>query len=443
MNSTEILQLLEAIAQSPKKTDKERLLREAACDDLALVLKAAYDPTLNYYIKKVPTTAAGELDFTINTWFLLEHLSGRVFTGNEALNMLKIELETLNIHSQELLTRIIKRDLRCGINDSTINKVFPKLIPTYPYMRYNLLNKVKWQNYEWERGVFVQLKMDQMYASIDLYGGKEVVMLSRQGTHLPEEPLSGIISDVVNNLEPSYQYHGELVLHKDGKPVPRDVGNGLLNSMVKSGVLEEGYTPVYYVWDMVELSVIQGEKLCTTEYEQRFEKLSELVKDTANLVLVKSKRVRSIEDVYGLYAKALAARQEGVMVKRPSLLWKNGTTADGAKLKLEVDVDLKIKGFTKGNGKFASTFGAIEMESSCGGLQTDVSGMSDELRLYIHLNRDNLLGTIGTVRANDITKSTPAALFHGRLIELRTDKTIADSLEEIIDQFENAKMGVK
>ena len=224
-----------------------------------------------------------------------------------------------------------------------------------------------------------------------------------------------------------------------------DVGNkgGYWEVTTYSGVLEEGYTPVYYVWDMVELAVIQGEKLCTTEYEQRFEKLSEIVKDTTNVVLVKSKRVHSIEGVYELYAKALAARQEGVMVKRPSLLWKNGTTADGAKLKLEVDVDLRIKGFTKGNGKFASTFGAIEMESSCGALQTDVSGMSDELRLYIQLNRDNLLGTIGTVRANDITKSTPAALFHGRLIELRTDKTLADSLEEIIDQFENAKMGVK
>jgi hypothetical protein len=42
MTSTEILQLLETIAQSPKKTDKERLLREATCDDLARVLNVQH-----------------------------------------------------------------------------------------------------------------------------------------------------------------------------------------------------------------------------------------------------------------------------------------------------------------------------------------------------------------------------------------------------------------
>lgn len=130
------------------------------------------------------------------------------------------------------------------------------------------------------------------------------------------------------------------------------------------------------------------------------------------------------------------------MLKCPSLMWKDHKTTKGCKLKLAVDVDLEITGFTEGRGKNASTFGAISMQTCDGLLKVDVSGMSDETRLYVHMNRDKLLGTIATVCANDVTKIEPASLSLPRLVEFRKDKTIADSLQQVIEQFDNAKQGV-
>ena len=441
MNSTEILQLLETIAQSPKKTDKERLLREAACDDLARVLKAAYDPTLNYYIKRVPSTPTGELDFTINTWLLLDQLSTRVFTGNEALNMLKIELESLNLPPQELLTRIIKRDLRCGINDSTINKVFPKLIPTFPYMRCELLSKVDTSLWDWSDGHASQIKMDGMFCNVSVYD-TDVVFQSRQGTVLPQEELQPLVEHILTYCKSGFQYHGELLVLKNGDILPREIGNGIMNSVAKGGALPEDHVIQFVVWDAVPIKVIEGLEKCKTPYSERVKHLYNLEQEEVFKV-VETKRVFNLEQAFQHYRDALARGCEGTILKNRAMLWKNGTSKDQLKLKLAVDVDLEIIGFNEGKGKFSSTFGSIAMQSRDGLLKVDVSGMSDDLRLQIHLSRDKVVGMVGTVTANDITKSSPASLYLPRLSELRTDKTIADSLEEIIDQFENAKMGVK
>ena len=440
MNSTEIYNLLELIANSPKKTDKERLLKEYACDELQRVLKAAYDPRINYYIKKVPSVTHGDDNFNEYVWMLLESLSSRRVTGNAALDLVAEALSQLNIESQELLSRIIKRDLRCGISASTINKVFKGLIQEYPYMQYSLLKKVKPDSLSWEDGVFVQLKMDGLYMSVD-HHGETVVGLTRQGSEMPEEPFAEIFNHIKTFLAPGYQYHGEVLVLKDGEVLPREIGNGIANSLLKGGSLPEGHTLQYVIWDMVELDVISGKNHCTVPYNLRFANLETYHYNDA-VRLVKTIVIHSLKDAFKVYQKALASGQEGVMLKSSDLFWKDHKTTKGVKLKLEVDVDLEIVGYTEGKGKNASTFGSISMQTRDGLLKVDVSGMTDDLRLYVHLNRDKLLGTIATVCSNDVTKTEPASLFLPRLVELRTDKTVADSFEEVVAQFENAKLGL-
>lgn len=441
-SSTEIYQLLETIAASPKKTDKERLLREAACPKLERVLKAAYDPTISYYIKKVaPSTSANEGNFDAQIYHMLDMFSTRQWVGEEAKTQLNIELAWLNLESQELLTRIIKRDLRCGISAATINKVFPKLIPEYPYMQYSLFKKIKPDSLSWKDGVYVQLKMDGLYMSVDYYKEGSVVGLSRQGSEMPEDCFADIFNHIKANFESGYQYHGEVLVLCNGEVLPREIGNGIANSIQKGGVLPEGHSLKFVVWDMVKLDAIQGNETCKHPYKERFTKLSNFAYNDS-VSLVKTIVVHSLQDAFKVYQKALARGEEGVMLKSSDLMWKDHKTIKGCKLKLEVDVDLEIVGFTEGRGKNASTFGSISMQTRDGCLKVDVSGMSDDLRLYIHLNRDKLLGTIATVCANDVTKTEPASLFLPRLVELRSDKLVADSLEEVVEQFENAKAGL-
>lgn len=440
MNSSEIFDLIETIAASPKKNDKLGLLTNADCPELRKVLSAAYDPTINYYIKKlVPVLATGESDFDDTVWSLLDDISNRKVTGNSAILSVTKMATYLNAKSYALLERIIFRDMRAGFSESTTNKAFKGLIPEYPYMQYSLYNKIKPESLDWKDGVFVQTKMDGMYTSVDYYHDGVVRGISRQGKEHPTEGFSKIFKHIKDNFLPGFQYHGEVLFLFEGKYLPREEGNGIVNHMSHGGDMPDGHEMVYIIWDMVPLDVIAGKKKSLT-YKERFE-LLRAAEFSDNVQLVKTSLVFSIQEAFRLYSVALANGEEGVMLKSSDLPWKNHKTTKGAKLKLAVDVDLEIIGFTQGKGKHVNTFGAISMQTRDGLLKTDVSGMSDDLRLWIHNNRDVVLGTIATIRGNDVTDSTPASIFLPVLAELRSDKKIADSLQDVIDQFENAKMG--
>lgn len=443
MNSSQLFDLIETIAASPKKTDKERLLKEADCPELRQVLVAAYNPRINYYIKKVPSSGVYQKEnFSDFTWLMLDSLSKREVTGNEALNELEATLDFLNLKSKELLSRIIKRDLRCGINVSSINKVFKDLIPDTPYMRCSLLSKVDTSKWDWAKGVFSQTKFDGMFCNVTVLDGL-VLLTSRQGSEFPIEEFVDLAEHMLEFAEVGYQYHGELLMiDPDGNVLPREIGNGLLNSVLKGGVIPADHYIKFIAWDMVELDVIEGNKKCVDEYWKRLRQLNQ-VQQSEVFEVSKTRILHSLDEAYSHYQELLDQGQEGSIIKNPNMLWRDGTSKEQLKLKLEFEVDLRIVGFNPGNGKNAATFGSISMESSDSLVRVDVSGMSDDLRVYAHLHREELLDTIASVKANDITKSKPASLYLPRLVEFRLDKSEADSFERIVEQRENAKKGIK
>lgn len=443
MNSKQLYNLIETIAAASKKTDKERLLREADCQELREVLEMAYNPTINYYIKKIPSVVCGDKNFCDSGRELLWALSSRRVTGYEAQNALAQYLGTLNIESKELLTRIIRRDLRAGFSVATINKVFPKLLREVPYMRCSLLSKVDTSKWDWGEGHLSQVKMDGMFCNLTVTDDGYVTLTSRQGSEFEPEEFSELISHAGACFKKGYQYHGELlVINSVGDTLPREVGNGLLNSVLKGGSLPEGHYAKFVAWDMVDIEVIEGHSKCKERYKERFYRLIQIQRSDV-FDTVETKRIFSLEQAYEHYRDALSRGLEGTIIKNKDALWRDGVSKDQLKLKLEFEVDLKITGFTQGNGKNSSTFGSISMESSDGLVKVDVSGMSDDLRMYAHLHREELLDTIATVKANDITKSSPASLYLPRLVEFRLDKVEADSFARIVEQRENAKKGIK
>lgn len=439
MNSSQIYDLIEIIAAEPKKTEKERLLKEHDCPELRRVLFAAYNPRLNYYVKKIPNSNIHQnQDFTELQWLMLESLSRREVTGNEALCELEATLDFLNVKSKELLSRIIKHDLRAGFSASTINKVFNKLIPEYPYMRCSLVSKVDTSKWDWESGVFSQTKMDGMFCNLTIVNGA-VSMQSRQGSDFLIDDFHHIVKHSLEYLDDGYQYHGELlVVDADGKPLVREVGNGVLNSVLKGGSFPHGHSPQFVAWDMIGIDVVYSNARCNTPYQNRYKQLNDLPK-SESFKVVPTKIIHSLEEAYKHYQEQLEQGQEGTIIKEPNMLWRDGTSNSCLKLKMQVDVDLEIVGFTKGNGKNEATFGSVETATKDRLLKVDVSGFTDEMRLFIHQNRDKLLGTIMTVRGNEIMRSLSASLFLPRFVELREDKTEADSYAEVVQQFENAK----
>lgn len=454
MRSDDVFHLIERIAATTKKTEKVRLLREHA-DDRCLreVLVQAYDPNITYGI-----SAATAMDleptehdvdgswadqFDVDTADLLFGLSTRAYTGNQALDKVCEHLSYLTPPSGELLRRVIAKDLRAGINDSTINEAIPSLIPEYPYQRCTLLKKVKPEKFDWATGVISQLKADGMFVNVTYDRLDGIAFSSRQGGQFRMEAFGDLVKTVREHLEDGYQYHGEMTVYKDGKVLPRKDGNGIINSINDGGELPAGHEIRLHLWDMVILEHIEPGGRCDTPYHLRFACLMSRVPNSMGLYLIPHRIVHSLRGAIQHAADIQCEGGEGTVFKDPYAPWQDGTSPWQVKVKLEVDVDLRITGLAPGTGKYAKSFGSLIVETSDGLLVTKASGLKDKERQDIFDNWPRDQGAIVTVRANDLSEipGQVAALMHGRFIEIRRDKSQADTLDQVRDQFESAKNG--
>lgn len=456
MNSDDIYALIERIAADPKKTAKEALLREHAGDEeLKRVLELAFNPFKTYGVKALPPrTGDGQLVFEERHWRLIENLRTRELTGSAARTAIADAFNSLSAASAQLLGRILRKDLRAGFSESTTNKAFPKLIPEFAYMRCSLPTDVKLAEWPWAEGVVSQEKADGMFANVDvdLTG---VTIRTRQGNEVPMEALGDLPNQMAKFLMLNHQHHGEILVQQrigDAWAIlPREEGNGILNSIGKGGEMPDGHRAIYLAWDAVPLSAVQPKGRFETPYGQRLQSLRDAMEamkvlEADPLVgLVPMRIVRSMEEALVHYREMLEAGKEGTVIKRLDNPWADGTSRGQVKLKLEVDVELEIVGFNPGTGKNAKTFGSIIGRSSCGRLVVNVNARSDKSRADINARREELTGTIMTVRFNLIMKPKKPgelhSLFLPRLMEMRQDKTQADSLERIFAQFEAAVRG--
>jgi DNA ligase-1 len=113
---------------------------------------------------------------------------------------------------------------------------------------------------------------------------------------------------------------------------------------------------------------------------------------------------------------------------------------DQVKLKLEFVVELRIKKLLPASPgtKHEATFGSLLCASECGGVEVGVSGMTDAMRFIISNDPRRFLESIVSVKANDIMYPEDGedkhSLFLPIFMNLREEKSSADSLTEIIEQ---------
>ena len=445
-----LLNILNDLAATNGRNDKIAILTKNKADEtLKHICFLALDPRTQFYIKKIPDyTSNNERPVTID-WALdeLGKFSSRALTGNAAIERLMYILASLSDQDAEVIKRVIQRDLKCGVNDSTVNKVWKNLIPEYPYMRCALPKAAKLDKWNWKKGIYSQIKADGMFVNINHDADGNVTLMSRSGSVMPNEPFSEIIKDI-RNTNRNTQTHGELLVVRDREILPREIGNGILTSVLKGGAFGKNERAIALVWDQIPL----GAESDSRAYSERYENLKDQVSDSYHTHMIETKIVYSLEEAMEHYNDALARGLEGTIIKNPEGVWKNTTSKDQVKMKLDIDVDLKIIGFMPGKGKNESTFGSITCETSDGELSVNVSGFKEKkehgvlTREDIWGMREELLGTIMTVRSNNImppTKSSPKySLFLPRFVEFRSDKTEADSMKRVQEQFDNAVKGV-
>lgn len=390
--------------------------------------KYNFNVSKNCIIKDNPSILESNGSKTVDELLsTLEILGGGAIRGNEAHQFVCNHLKCLDNDNKEIFLNVLGRDLKIGLNVKSINKVFKNLIPKPNYMRCAVLSEKTLKKINFP--AFIQLKMDGTYREIHVADG-QVTGKTRSG----EEYFNPVLFKEMENFPNGY-YTGELTI--DGES--RFTGNGLINS------LNPPYEKITFtVWDyLTDEDYLEKSK---TPYYSRFESLSDIIeKHESNRVkLVPNHEVNSIDEALKYVSDWMEQGLEGGVLKDKNNVFKNGTSGTQLKIKLKVDAEMRITGFTDGTigTKREGKIGAIQFSNDEGTIKGQCSGFSDEELDLFTKNKDNLIGKIISVEFNDLVKSENNdyyALSHPAFIEIRNDKDETDTLEKVIQLRDMAK----
>lgn len=425
--------ILLELAATPSRLDKEAILRrEKDNADLMEAVILALNSRYNYFIKKIPLySTLKKSEKTLSDAFnLCYDLSDRKYTGNLAIAKLADMLDRLPVDDAQVLEKIIQRDLRCGVQASTVNKIWAGLIPEYPCMLASGYDEKLIRRMNWP--AIAQCKFDGMRFNA-VVEGDSCILYSRNGK----------IIDLRNELEPFFiemaagqdvVYDGELLVvdPKDGTVYDRKTGNGILNKAVKGTISpNEAKMVCARLWDRIPLGDFNIAR-CLIPYQKRLRTLYSDIADTDRITIAETYPVANIDEAKALFEKFLADGQEGIILKDATSPWEDKRATHQIKFKGELECDLVCVGWEEGTGKNVGRLGALVLSSSDGLVTTNCgSGFSDSDREAIG---PSVVGSIVTVKYNarikDKTRATDS-LFLPIFLEIREDKSTADSSAQI------------
>lgn len=452
MNSDQALDILDAIAATSSRNAKQALLAEHVEDPFfQWVLVSAYNPYFIYGILPVGgEVGGGQDDFdAAGVASLLNRFMARDLTGQAARDALNDTFAVLSPKSADLLCRILRKDLRAGFSEGSCNKAKKGLIPEFAYMRCSLPKDTKLKEWPWEQGVISQEKADGMFANGNLDHTGEFLFISRQGSIFPMGEFEELAVEMRTTMQLGYQYHGEILVKRDGVILDREIGNGILNSVLKGGSFGPGEKPYYVMWDMVPLEAIQAGKH-NLPYSRRLTAIVQAIKLKQRQVqcigVIPTKIFNTLRHALEHCKELVAQGKEGTIIKKPAMQWKDGTSKDQVKLKLEADCDLIVTEIVPGRigTKNEGRPGSLRCTTSDGLLVVDVTVKNEAMRDAVEANPDEWIGKVIAVIFNDVLSPSDSnpnySLFLPRMAEAayRTDKSVADDLQRVRAALDSA-----
>lgn len=467
-----IKQILNEIAGISGKNDKGKALAKYKDNELLKkVIYLAHSPRVKFFIKQIPEYTPMEVGYGSDlekSLSLLDLISNREITGGEAINHLKNILSHLEIDDAYVIERIIDKNLKIGM-DSGINKIIPNLIEETPYQgaksfsekgAAKLFEKKSRIKDGKTHSILSQVKADGTYRNAIIRSG-EVELISRQGE---VSTLAG--AKFLNELATLEDcvLNGELTV--DGVE-NRAIANGIVTSVMdifekaeergevetakkvkafteKHGDLDEMLNRFRFtVWDMISVEEYFNAS-SDVIYLDRYTSLKAYLDSRllSNVELIETRFINSYEEAMEHFLDTQKRGLEGTIIKSAIAGWKDGKPTYQIKMKLEMDMDLRIIGFNYGNKgtKNEHVISVLQLESECGKLKTNPAGMDEAMMADVTARQDELLGTVVQIRCCGLSQTERGwSTQHPSVVALRSDKDTCDTLESCIEIENMAK----
>lgn len=393
-------QLFNLLQNTSSRNEKEKLLRELSNDCSKELFFRAFNPFINYHVKKVPTpssfskdnTKDGKLKRFTQFLHLLELLDKRKITGNEAISQINIFFNGCTEEEFNWYLRVLQKNMRIGVTEKTINKIFTNLIPEFECMLAEKLEKDE----DLPDYCYVEPKLDGMRLLAFLYEKDDVILKSRNGKVL--YGFDKLEQEIKENLLPGYVYDGEII-------------NGAFSDLMTQAFRKSGNkTGIFNMFDMLKIEEFDNRSNTDVQLNRK-RNLITLMKDVDKcefLSVLPHKGVFDTNDeidkkaIYKMFDFYKKLGFEGAIVKDINAMYEFKRTKSMIKMKSADTYDLRVVDTIEGTGKYEGMLGAIVVNFNGNAVHVG-SGFKDDERIRFWQKKDEIMGKIVQVKAQEVT----------------------------------------
>ena len=405
-----------------------------------MLAKACYNPYVTYGVKQISNTVG--IVGTKNPWEefvdLLENLSLRKITGNAARDAIQDLSEQFDSEEwNTFLAPVLRRDLRAGLTENTINKICKNTKFEIPVFSCQLATNCEGRP-EMKGIKRLEPKLDGVRMLLMVIPGASegltTICFSRNGktfenfTHIEDQIrdnwLKLVRKAATSNLSMGFVLDGEVI------------GNSFQELMRqarrKTGVQAED--SVYNVFDILPLEAFR-EGHWNKQLEKRIRILDDMrpIIDTMPNVELLPHIMVDLDTAAGKdqlerYAKDnVNAGFEGIMIKEMEAPYICKRSTDWMKWKPTITVDLEVIGVEEGTGRNKGRLGALVCsgEDDSKFITVNVgSGFSDTDRDNLWRDRNMVIGKTCEILCDVITQNQDGtySLRFPRFVRFRDDK---------------------
>jgi DNA ligase-1 len=406
-----IIQELEA---DNSRLAKEAIVkREAEANNIEFFegCHLALSPYITFGVKKVPSFSGPDGQGLPWAAFkeLCHLLATRQLTGHDARDAIELALGASTEQQWNgWYRRILIKDLRCGVSETTINKMVEGTsIPAIPVFECMLAHDGAKHEKKIKGVKLIEPKLDGVRClTIVDYEAKTVVQYTRNGKVL--ENFSHITDGLLNNIDligQSFVIDGEVV-------------SSSFQTLMKQVHRKDDVKATdarLMAFDIIPLHEFQaGESTMSQRPRSNLLRSLKPVFEKAGSIDVIEQTEVDLDSYVGelqfkqINKDAIAAGFEGIMIKDPKAIYECKRSSSWLKMKPFIEVSLEVKDVEEGTGKNEGRLGALVLEGVDDGQTISVncgSGFSDDDRVSFWGDRSSLPGQIVEVRADAVTQN--------------------------------------
>jgi len=382
--------------------------------------KACLNPYVTFGVKQIPSTVG--ITGAENPWHeyndLLIKLSRREVTGNAARSAIQVMAERFDSEEWNIfLAPVLRRGLRSGVSDKTVNKICKNTEYEIPIFGCQLATNCE-DRPEMAGIKRLEPKLDgvRVLMVVTINNAQAtVVSYSRNGkvfenfTHI-EEQIQNNYAKLIGKTN-WFSMSGGFVL--DGEVIDNSFQELMRQARRKENV--KATDSVFNVFDVLPLADFKRGfwNMKTSKRMNLLEDIRPVIDEMPNVELLPHILVdldtAAGKDQFTRYCNDMVTMGfEGVMIKDVNAPYECKRNTFWMKYKPVHDYDLTVIGVEEGTGKHAGRMGALVCEGTDGGKHITVnvgSGFTDDERTMYWDNRSLVIGQTAVVMADAITQN--------------------------------------